>query len=172
MAPPLSAHQSRMARKALGLSQNKAANGAGINRSQLALFEVQKYLLDDELLQKLRHFYQEQGYHFESAPQATPGVPLAVQESGQTTHSRADAVLIDGFLVPAGLDHDEVEEALAEIEANDEAIQEIAAGPVEEDWWSGESGNDQRDPALVSRTSDCVYILMNGGRDGQEGIGW
>lgn len=59
--------QSKAARQALGLSQSKVAHETGINRSTLALFEVNKYLMDDRALHALRDFYESHGHAFEEA---------------------------------------------------------------------------------------------------------
>ena len=49
----------KQARAAVGLSQSKVAQATGISRTSLALFEVKKYLLDDDTLTTLKQFYQD-----------------------------------------------------------------------------------------------------------------
>ena len=62
----LTPNQSRAARHALGLSQRFIAQETGINRSQLALFEVGKYHLEAFKQLALRHCYERLHYRFDA----------------------------------------------------------------------------------------------------------
>jgi len=55
----LTPDEAKQARAAVGLSQSKVAQATGISRTNLALFEVKKYLLDDAALTALKQFYQD-----------------------------------------------------------------------------------------------------------------
>jgi len=165
--------QSKAAREALGLSQSKVARETGINRSTLALFEVNKYLLDDRALHGLRDFYESQGHTFEEAakpataatlapPQPAPvAAPLAAHEAHEED-SRAPVV--DGFAIMSGFDHDEVEAALDQIHANDAAIAEITAQPVKRHWFTDDIITAPSDKALTLMARNYVLIRQLQGR--------
>lgn len=138
--------QSKAARQALGLSQSKVAHETGINRSTLALFEVNKYLMDDRALHALRDFYESHGHAFEEAakpPVAAVAAPVAALEAYDDP---ASAPVMDGFAILSGFGRDEVEAALDELHANDAAITEITAQPVKRHWFS-----DEIDPAPTNK---------------------
>jgi transcriptional regulator with XRE-family HTH domain len=59
-------NQSRAARHSLGLSQRSIAKESGINRSQLALFEVGKYRLEAFKLLALRNCFERLNYRFDA----------------------------------------------------------------------------------------------------------
>ena len=59
-------NQSRAARHSLGLSQRFIAEESGINRSQLALFEVGKYRLETHKLLALRNCFERLNYRFDA----------------------------------------------------------------------------------------------------------
>lgn len=63
--------QSRAARHSLGLSQRFIAEETGINRSQLALFEVGRYRLEAFKLLALRNCYERLRYRFETQDDIT-----------------------------------------------------------------------------------------------------
>ena len=78
----LSPDEAKEARAGIGLSQNKVAQSVGISRTNLALFEVKKYLLDDGILTQLKQFYIDAGYEFDNLAPVWPlrlvgGVPIS-----------------------------------------------------------------------------------------------
>jgi len=130
----LTPNEARQARTALGLSQSKAAQGVGMNRSQLALFEVKKYLLDDETLVSLKQFYESQGFTF-SGPESDVQ-PEAVQPSRPVKSRGSTGIrLIDGFAVPEGIGADEAETLLNELADNDRRIAQLASKKAGVGWW-------------------------------------
>jgi transcriptional regulator with XRE-family HTH domain len=140
-SPTMTSTQSKAARAALGISQSKVARATGINRTQLALFEVKKYVLDEAKLSALREYYEAQGYEFE-APDTTrkstsrdlqaPVARLAEPDAHET-HS-SDTKVIDWFVVPAGLEDDALEALLDELDTNDRRIDELALQAPQFDW--------------------------------------
>ncbi len=64
-------NQSRAARHSLGLSQRFIAEETGINRSQLALFEVGRYRLEAFKLLALRNCYERLRYRFDAQDDIT-----------------------------------------------------------------------------------------------------
>ncbi len=130
--PTIISTQSKAARAALGVSQSKVASATGINRSQFALFEVKKYLLDDAKLKALRTYYEDLGYEFDGNAKVTDDVSRSaatVQKSLQE-----DVKVVDRFLVPAGLEEEALESLLAEIDSTDQEIVELAKQPAKFDW--------------------------------------
>jgi len=138
--------ESRQARRFAEVSQNTVARATGVGRSKLALFEVEKYLLDDATLETLRDYYAGLGYEFsESEADNTEAAMTAPEGSKADTGIR----LIDSFAVPAGLDFDDVEDTLAQIAANDELIGELSEQKAETGWFTNEPETDKRDKAVL-----------------------
>jgi len=161
--------QSKAAREALGLSQSKVARETGINRSTLALFEVNKYLMDDRVLRGLRDFYESHGHTFEEAATpataATMAPPQAAPVTPHETHEEAShAPVVDGFAILSGFDQDDVEAALDQIHANDAAIAEITAQPVQRHWFSDDIITAPSDKALDLMARNYVLIRQLQGR--------
>ncbi len=111
----------KQARAAVGLSQSKVAQATGVSRTNLALFEVKKYLLDDDDLMKLKRFFEEAGYTFSNSP---------VEQSDSATGYR----LMYGYAVPLGIPEDESESILNEIHANDSEIEALSCQKAGEGW--------------------------------------
>lgn len=163
----LTSTQSKAARAALGISQSKAAQATGINRSQLALFEVQKFLLDDAKLKALRAYYESLGYEFDAKatkPGASRDDPRAVSED-IARDAPSDSRIVDRFVVPAGLEDEALEELIDEIDSNDRKIAELAPQQAEIDWFSGEPKPAARDEILrlMARNYLRVRQLQCGG---------
>lgn len=160
----LTAQQSRSARAKLGVSQSTVAKATGINRSQLALFEVQKYLLAGDQLEALREYYEEGGYRFgQGKALAVP--PEASDEDSADEADASDFAARDSFLVGAGLDEEEVEARLQEIAANDEAIASLAQAKALTDFWSGEPVTQGRDEVLRRMARNYALVRALQGRD-------
>lgn len=153
----LSADQCKAARAALGLSQAAVARATGINRSQLALFEVRRYVLEDERLRTLRHHFEAGGYTFDAVVGAQAGHQPA--QAGKQSQSVGDTKLVDGFLVASGLEQEPVEGALAEIAGNDETIGRLAATPPRTGLWAAGT-TKERDTVL--RLMARNYLLVRG----------
>jgi len=142
----LTPSESRQARRFAEVSQNTVARATGIGRTKLALFEVEKYLLDDATLGALRDYYAGLGYELaESAADNTEATMTAPEGS----KAEAGIKLIDSFAVPAGLDFDDVEDTLAQIAANDELIGELSEQKTETGWFTNEPETDKRDKAVL-----------------------
>ena len=144
--------QSRAARTSLGLSQAFIARETGINRSQLALFEVGKYQLEKYKLLALRDCYLRLGYPLDGkAPSPVPVKPLPNPNS-PPQH------IIDGLLVGKGLTKEAVEGIRAEIALNDASISEFAQKPFKRDWITDEPITEERD--AIFRLMARNYQLM------------
>ncbi len=161
----ISADQCKSARSTLGLSQAAVARATGINRTQLALFEVRRYVLEDERLRTLRAYFEAGGYQFARDAEAASAATAPATSSDRSANGHPDAKLLDGFIVASGLDEAPVEDMLAEIANNDEAIVQLAALPGRTGFWGGEPIAADRDTSL--RLMARNYLLVRGlqGRD-------
>jgi DNA-binding XRE family transcriptional regulator len=133
----LTPNEAKQARAALGLSQNKAAQGAGISRTKLALFEVKKYLLDDGTLLSLKQFYENLGHLFDEQASDVQQATVKPVQSAKPMYSTG-VRLVDGFAVPAGLDINDTETILAELAENDNQIALLSSKKAGVSWWSEE----------------------------------
>jgi transcriptional regulator with XRE-family HTH domain len=143
--------QSKAARASLGVSQTKVANATGINRTQLALFEVRKYLLDDARQKTLRKYYEGLGYDFGTAPRNPKDHPSYDPDEAGSDGARtdsSDSKVVDRFVIPAGLEDEALESLLAEIDANDRQIDELSQTKAEVNWFSGKPAPETRDEIL------------------------
>lgn len=140
----LSPDQARAARRSIGLSQIKVARAIGISRTKLALFEVEKYLLDDASPHKLCQFYRQQSHDFSTAASSEGTESSRDQSRPECSGIR----LVDCFAVPAGIEQDEAEAMLAEITENDEQIEALAMQPARVSWWAGEAETEKRDEII------------------------
>lgn len=136
----LTPDDAKQARAAVGLSQSKVAQATGISRTSLALFEVKKYLLDDDTLTNLKQFYQDAGYDFSdnSTVKQPVSTPEPVNNSPEATGHR----LMDGYAIPAGFPEDEAESILFEIGANDLEISELSSQKSGMNWWTEKPKTD------------------------------
>lgn len=153
----LSPEQSRDARRLAGVSQQTAANAAGVSRTHLALWEVGKYLLPDATLKALRDYYTKTGYVFDEDQDGGKKNSLLDGSDATKRPQKTNATpglegfsLIDGFLVPDGLESGPVENLLAEIAQNDMKIAELAATPAERELLGG----------YCEKVSDQITQLM------------
>jgi len=152
--------ESKQARRFAEVSQNTVARATGIGRTKLALFEVEKYLLDDATLESLRDYYAGLGYEFaEEAGSNTEATTTAPERSKVETSVR----LVDGFAVPTGLDFGEVEDALAQIAANDEIIGKLSEQKTEAGWFTDET--DKRDKAVLLLAQNYLLTRQLQGHD-------
>lgn len=100
----LTSQQAKQARQVLGLSQGKVAGELEINRAYLSQFENGRYVFDDELLTKLRDYYQQNGFDL---PEALDEPVSDIDRQVATTDTRA----MDGFVAPnqkAEVDADDI----------------------------------------------------------------
>lgn len=149
--------EARLAREHVGLSQAKVARATGISRTKLALFEVEKYLLDDATLTALRAYYEDGGYRFKPVEE---GQAMDTPHCADGPTGRVDAMgfrLVDGFAVPAGIGSDEAEELLAELNKNDARIEALASESAKVDWWSDVPDKEGRDE--IVRLMARNYLL-------------
>lgn len=163
----LTPDEAKQARAAIGLSQSKVAQATGISRTNLALFEVKKYLLDDQALTLLKQFYQDAGHSFTDSP--TIEQPESPPESPAKQPRSTGIRLMDGYAVPEGFDEEEVEAILAEIQSNDaecEALSEEKSGVT---WWSEQPKTEGLNKLLALQARNYVLIrrlqgheLLNG----------
>jgi hypothetical protein len=130
----LTPSEAKQARAAVELSQSKVAQATGISRTNLALFEVNKYLLDDAALTALKQFYQDTGHAFPDSYSVEQ--PESVTESPDDFPEHIGLRLVDGYAVPAGLSEDEAETILTEIHANDVGIESLSEQKSGVNWWS------------------------------------
>ncbi|MGP1680077.1 MAG: helix-turn-helix domain-containing protein [Burkholderiales bacterium] len=139
-SPTMTSTQSKAARAALGISQSKVAHATGINRTQLALFEVKKYVLDEAKLSALREYFETQGYAFDSTATVRQftreaQAPVArLAEPAPQAALQSDTKVIDRFVVPAGVEDEILEALLDELDANDRRIDELALQAPQFDW--------------------------------------
>jgi len=138
--------ESKQARHFAEVSQNTVARATGISRTTLALFEVEKYLLDDAALETLRDYYTGLGYEF---AEGADGNAEATTTAPDRSEAESSVRLIDGFAVPSGLDFDDVEDTLAQIAANDELIGLLSEQKTESSWLFDEPNTDKRDKAMI-----------------------
>ena len=147
----------KAARSKLGMSQNAVAKATGINRSTLALFEVEKYLLDDSTLQRLYDFYTVLGYEWTSCDDSRGNVPT---ESDLGSGVR----LVDGYAVPQGIDSNEVESIIAQLAANDAAIAELSDQEAKSHWFTDEPDRTGVDKLLLLHASNHSLMRRLQGR--------
>jgi transcriptional regulator with XRE-family HTH domain len=141
----LTPDDAKQARAALGLSQSKVAQATGISRTSLALFEVNKYLLDDEALMKLEQFFEAAGYTFSNSPV-------------EQTDSAAGYRLMEGYAVSIGLSDEEAELILDDIHANDIEIKSLSNQKSGVGFWSEEPKTEGLNRLLVLHARNYVLI--------------
>lgn len=152
--------QCKNARSQLGISQSKLSKETRLSRTNLALFEVNKYLLGDSELRKLRSYFESCGCTFEADAEAanepTYGKPAPTPPT--RTASKSGAKSMDGFLVPSGLDQNTVETWLNEIIVNDQKIANIGAEEIKRHWFTGDPLTENRDEVLRLMARNYVLI--------------
>lgn len=135
----LSSHDCILARQALGLSQNKVALATGINRSQLALFEVDKFIFDDNKLKTLKEFYQQRGYRFETPTPAAKTSPFTQSPPVNSTMKSPASVIapraVNGIVVSEKLDQETVDAAMTELLENDNALKVLGNKLADSSEW-------------------------------------
>lgn len=136
----LNPDDAKQARAAVNLSQSKVAQATGISRTNLALFEVKKYLLDDNALTKLKQFYQDAGYDFpvNSTVEQSVSALEPVTDPSKATGLR----LMDGYAVPAGIPENEAETILNTILTNDTEIETLSSKKSGMNWWTEKPKTD------------------------------
>jgi transcriptional regulator with XRE-family HTH domain len=139
----LTPDDAKQARAAIGLSQIKVAQATGISRTSLALFEVNKYLLDDEALMKLEQFFEAAGYTFSNSP---------VEQADSAAGYR----LMDGFAVLEGFTEDEAESILDDIHANDIEIETLSCQKAGVGFWSEQPKTEGLNQLLVLHARNYV----------------
>lgn len=123
----LSATDAKQARMVLQLSQGKVAGHLGVNRTYLSQFENGRYLFNDALLEKLRDYYEEEGYQFndDALEPRNPAAPGMDEINAHQQHKGYHQKTIDGFVIPDSLDFSEADAILSEYAENGRRIAEI-----------------------------------------------
>ena len=141
------------ARNGIGLSQAKVARELNIGRTKLALFEVEKYLLDDACLTTLKQFYEQKGYCFDAfnptVESAITNVQLAEPPSSQ---------VIDGYVVSTQLSDDEAQELIVDIHTNELRIDSLAIEHPKVGFWDGVPDKDSMNELLKLCAQSYLYI--------------
>lgn len=168
---PLTPEEARDARSYVSLSQAKVARATGLSRTKIALFEVGKYILDDEGREALRSFYAAQGYEFGSDAPKRGTRDVNVPEAATTAAIESSVRLVDGFAIPPAAEADAVEEALAEVAENEQKIEELATHVARVGWFSEEPDMAYRDEIvrlmarsywLIRRTQGAELLTRAG----------
>lgn len=136
--------QSREARKSLGLSQAAVAKACGLGRPYLSEWENETRILADAVQQRLRDYFEEEGYQFpDDEAEEAPGEPLdasagradASKHGGAGSPERArggaGCRVVDGWPVARGLRDGVVENILEEMARIDSLISDWLADPAQ-----------------------------------------
>lgn len=144
----LSPNESRAARNFLGLSQAQAAEQSTLPAHKLKRFETGNYVPDSQFVQKLRDFYEGQGYNFhdEDAPGAKAkargdvfpgGVVGATDETTEGTDGfpkenqpRTQSVNLQFMRIHPDLQHDQIDRILERMENNEAGVKIRAEQPI------------------------------------------
>jgi transcriptional regulator with XRE-family HTH domain len=168
----LTAEQSKSARAFLGASQQFIARQSGINRSQLALFEVSKYSPEPHKLAALRQCYLDMGYPFEAASTSATEAESPASAIKTAAVDRSDALgpvatidtpdtltgTLESLAASCNVDQDDIDEILAEIDFNDLLIEQLSESPVKLHWWHGEPLTDKRDTIIHAMARNYQLI--------------
>lgn len=155
----LTPENAKLARAFIGLSQNKVAQSVGISRTNLALYEVKKYLLDDQALTRLKQFYIDTGYSFDDGSTVVEQASEDESADNDSLPDHSSGVrLMDGYAIPEGFDEDKAERILSEIYSNDQAIAELSGQVPDVAWFSDEPDTDGLDQLV--RLSARNYALV------------
>ncbi len=155
----LNPENAKLARAAIGLSQNKVAQAVGMSRTNLALFEVNKYLLDDQALTQLKQFYIDAGYSFNNGSTVVEQASEFESDDNTSEPIHSTGVrLMDGYAIPEGMEEDEVESILTEINGNDQKISKLSSQVPDVGWFSDEP--DKTGLEQLVRLSARNYALV------------
>lgn len=159
----LTPDDAKQARAAVGQSQSKVAQTTGISRTSLALFEVKKYLLDDDTLTKLKQFYQDAGYDF--PVNSTVEQSVSAQKPVTDAYKATGLRLMDGYAIPAEFPEEEAESILSEIWANDLEINKLFNQKSGVGWLSGEPKKEGLNILLKLHARNYVLTQRLQGHD-------
>jgi len=151
----LTPDEAKHARAAVRLSQNKVAQATGISRTHLALFEVKKYLLDDDTLTKLKQFYREEGYDF--TDNSSVEQPVSISKQVPDVQESTGLRLMDGYAIPEGISEEEAELILSKISENNIEIVELASKKSDVNWWSEKPKTERLNRLLILHARN--YLL-------------
>jgi transcriptional regulator with XRE-family HTH domain len=146
----LSPNESRAARNFLGLSQAQTADQSGLPSHKLKRFETGNYVPDSEFLEKLREFFEDQGYNFhdENAPGAKAkargdvfpsgvvgGTVSAPEETGSSPSEKPGKLsrerkVLQYMRITPDLDSDQIDRVFGCIEDNESTILNDVRKPV------------------------------------------
>ncbi|MGC2457969.1 MAG: helix-turn-helix transcriptional regulator [Gallionellaceae bacterium] len=159
--------QAKAARDSLGLSQRFIATETGINRSQLALFEVGKYNLEAFKRLALADFYARLGYRFAELPSPLVSSPsiqkagvAAIQKLKRASVNEAVQLprIIDGIVISVEIVKSDIDRITAEIKSNDFLIERLAITSVDLALFSGEPRTHEHETLI--RLMARNYQLM------------
>lgn len=161
----IACEQFRAARNSLGLSQRFIAKETGINRSQLALFEIGKYNLEAFKRLALLHCYLRLGHKFTDMPSApTLGIqaalPISTQKPKGAEGNKAaqSPRIIDGMLISSGIANSDIDSITNEINSNDIIIKRLAGTSVDLSLFSREPLTNEHE--TIIRLMARNYQLM------------
>ena len=136
--PPITAEQSRSARRHLGLTQANVIEQGELAAHKLKNFETGRFIPDAEFLNKLRAFYEETGYEFNDNELAktenqSHGIGIVVPaQNGR-------------FLVDPNLTLEEVDSILERMDKNDAQLAHLMQRKLESGFISSYSEQTDAD---------------------------
>lgn len=142
----ISFEQFRAARTSLGLSQRFIAQESGINRSQLALFEIGKYNLESFKLLALQLCYESLGYKFEADELPVFIAPPEIRETATQTPG-----IVDNWVVRRDSNKADIDGITKAIRENDELIRRLGSSPVRVSLWDGKP--------LTKECDNIIYAM-------------
>ena len=127
--------EAKRARTLLYLPQRKIAESIGINRSQYALFEVNRYIFTDKEQLRLKKYFESKGYTFPERQKAKkpPAPPSRV---------------IRNIAVPNRISDEKANTTLNQIAQNDQYIQSKAQETAELHWFTEEPKSEEANKLL------------------------
>lgn len=121
MDPTISSSEAKSAREALGLSQAKVALSININRAYLSQFENGRYILTSDDNEKLRIYYENEGYDFNDP--ADQESPINDTDSGL----EAGEWIEEGFIISGFIDPNHAYELIEEHKLNQVKTAELCS---------------------------------------------
>lgn len=168
----LTPNESRAARNFLGLSQAQTAEQSNLPAHKLKRFETGNYVPDNQFLQELREFFEEQGYNFHD--DETPGAkaksrgdifPAGVVGKTEGVASgkpgklpRPQTASLQFMRITPTLESEQVDRAFDCIEDNEAAVIDAADEPISRGFLS-----DSPDASTQSKSIAMLRRLAENG---------
>ena len=150
----------KQARESLGLSQASVSRETGINRTYLSRFESAVQILSDSDLQSLQDHYANLGFEF-SEIAGIENTEHDLNDDGNQIVPRESCTIIDGFLIPDGIDSLKVEDLLDELKRHEEFIEsELSTPPITSIFGTDERDLRRRLRLLGLRGLRCYSIVQ------------